>query len=192
MPLYFFFLIFFLALFQLVYNIENMVWLYWSVSTPPTPGTDARTLSVEVQLLLLSQPLKAQGADLNSLESAVLRPSWPQTIPCSCLPVAWITELSHQSRHLSHQSRHWATSPGTEPPVPALSHQSRAINFRAVSHVCHYITSFSITIFSQFCLPKEHQLGYFTVGKSTVILRGIPPPLIDYYNHTTMKPGFSN
>jgi hypothetical protein len=26
-------------------------------------------------------------------------PRSPQTIPCSCLPVAWITGLSHQSRH---------------------------------------------------------------------------------------------
>jgi hypothetical protein len=36
----------------------------------------------------LSSPLKAQGG-------AQIR---PQTIPCSCLPVAWITELSHQFR----------------------------------------------------------------------------------------------
>jgi hypothetical protein len=88
-------------LFQFVYNIENMVWLYWSFSTPPTPGTDPGPWMSKGSLIgsiILSRPLKSQGADLNSLQSAVLRRRWPQTIPCSCLPVAWITELSHQFR----------------------------------------------------------------------------------------------
>jgi hypothetical protein len=48
----------------------------------------------------LSRPLKAQGADPNSLNVAVLRPRRPQIIPSSCLLVAWITELSHQFRQI--------------------------------------------------------------------------------------------
>jgi hypothetical protein len=53
-----------------------------------------------------------------SLDAAVLRTMADlKTIPCSLLPVAWITELSHQLRN-------WATSSGNQlfecglPPLP--------------------------------------------------------------------------
>jgi hypothetical protein len=42
--------------------------------------------------------------------SPVLRPRWHQTNPCSCLQVAWISELSHQSRPPVTEPGH-ATSP---------------------------------------------------------------------------------
>jgi hypothetical protein len=93
-----------------------MVWLYWSLSHLPrqdlnqdlgcrkaAEGTDSDQWPPGPSHL--RRHPKAQGADSKSLDSAVLRPSWPQTIPCSCLPVAWITELSHQFRLMSHQFR---------------------------------------------------------------------------------------
>jgi hypothetical protein len=100
-----------------VYNIENMVWLCWAFITPPTPGLKQYLGRRKAALPHLCSPPKAQGADPNSLDVAILRPRCPQTISFSCLPVASITELSHQFRHLSHQFRH-------------LSHQ-----FRQVSHL---------------------------------------------------------
>jgi hypothetical protein len=84
-------------------------------------------------LLSHSRPLKAQGADPNTLSAEVSRPKLPQTIPCSCLPVAWITGLSHQSRLMSHQSRLMSHQSRLEPPVPAMSHQSRLSKYCSVS-----------------------------------------------------------
>jgi hypothetical protein len=94
--LYFKTFLFYKYFLRVLFHIENMVWLCWSLSHLPRQLLKPGTWVSKGSYFLLSQPLKAQDADLNPLWSAVLRPRWPQTIPCSCLPVAWITGLSHQ------------------------------------------------------------------------------------------------